>query len=368
MNQTACYTLHCSPFSTAHVLRRVVVAMSSTKMWFEDPEDSYDPMHHYGNGESSSSQTGSPSTNASNATQCETVLDLDDDPVSVLQDHDSTMPAFDEVSPAINHPFLDDYTSGIDGDDSDDDLANGGAPIDILSITNVLTHGVVNMDTSPDDETDAMTDLDPADPQPALASGGHPPPPSTVPLPHQAHHAYGTHQLAPPVQPPYVQNLPHLNGQMPTIPVTASAEGNQPNNSNGHHVQLLHHPQMIHLNVFNNPNATALGPENYNLSDFVRVWAWQAGAWQGLPRERGRYPWPARINRQLVHNVSHIDYMDLEGDRYDVQGLDWEDLGVTRSEARERRLNTYKNYVNIANSDRWQVRQSLQGRTFLAVR
>lgn len=102
-----------------------------------------------------------------------------------------------------------------------------------------------------------------------------------------------------------------------------------------------------------NPNAHALGPENYNLPDFMRVWAWQNGTLAA--RERGRYPWPDRINSQMSQNISSVDYTDLEGDRCDVQGIDWEDLGITRSDARERRFNTYKNYVNITNSDLWQV-------------
>ncbi|KAF3769077.1 WD40 repeat-like protein [Cryphonectria parasitica EP155] len=123
-------------------------------------------------------------------------------------------------------------------------------------------------------------------------------------------------------------------------------------------VQIIHNQQIAHPAVIAvGTHANALGPDNYNLSSFIE--AWQGAAWQGLPRERGRYPWPDRIDRQLSRSVMHIDYMDLEGDRYDVQGIDWEDLGVTRGEARERRLNTYKNYVNVPDSDRWEETQAL---------
>jgi hypothetical protein len=145
--------------------------------------------------------------------------------------------------------------------------------------------------------------------------------------------------------------------QPPQPPQGPPEEGQDANNDIAHHVPL-HHTQTTHTNLMNNPNAVALGPENYNLADFIRVWAWQNGVWQGVSRERGRYPWLDRISPQISKDLSRVEYHDLEGDSCDVQGVNWDDLGVTRSEARERRLLTYKNYVNIPRSDRWQVRST----------
>lgn len=98
-----------------------------------------------------------------------------------------------------------------------------------------------------------------------------------------------------------------------------------------------------------------LGPGNYNLVDFLHNWARQSRGLSGLPRERGRYPWPSRIHELSSRPLTHIQYADLNGDQCDLQGLDWDDLGVTRKEARERRLLTYNNYVNQPGTDRWAV-------------
>lgn len=332
-------------------------------MWSDDTHDSQSPLDHYTTGEGSSSAASSPSTNSSTATQCDPLTDFDDDFVGVLHDRDQPLPTLEVTSTATNHPFLNGAGGG--DDDEDDDITDG-PHVDILALANVLSHGLAGLD---DEEPESANSNvagggQSSSSEPPLAAGLHPSNPLTLPLsPHNGlPQGYNHHQNPPPFL--------HTNNNMqthpntvahPPVPAAGPQEGDQPTNSN--HVQLLHHPQVTHPNVFSNPNATALGPENYNLSDFVRVWAWQAGAWQGLPRERGRCPWPTRINQQLAHNMTHVDYSDLEGDRYDVQGLDWEDLGVTRSEARERRLNTYKNYVNIPNSDRWQVRRLPPERT-----
>jgi len=102
-----------------------------------------------------------------------------------------------------------------------------------------------------------------------------------------------------------------------------------------------------------NPNPNALGPGNYSLSQFLLHWARQSRGLSGLTRERGRYPWPGRINDISSRPLTHVQYADLNGDQCDFQGLDWDHIGVTRREARERRLITYNNYVNQGGSDRW---------------
>lgn len=345
--------------SAAHMPGRVAIATSSDKMWPEDIQDSQSAMHQYDNGEGSSSYAASPSTNSSTATQCEPLMDMDDE-LGAFHDRDQPLPSFNQVSTASNHPFLDDYMSEIYGDDGDDDEHDdGGAPIDILSITNVLSHGLMGLDDGAESATSNMTDAGHGGSESAFVSDHHPPNPSTLPYSLQDIPFAGLHHPQQNPPPPFIHlsTAHHINTGATAPAPQATPQGDQPNNSNNHHVQLFHHPQVLHQNAVGNPNATALGPENYCLADFVRVWAWQAGAWHNLSRERGRYPWPNTIQRQFSHELDHVDYMDLEGDRCDVQGLDWEELGVTRNEARERRLNTYKNYVNIANSDRWQVRR-----------
>lgn len=108
-----------------------------------------------------------------------------------------------------------------------------------------------------------------------------------------------------------------------------------------------------HAFSFSNPNPATIGPSNYGLADFLHHWARQSRILQGMAR--GSCPWPARIDSLQSSEDESIEYDDLEGDQCDFQGVDWEDIGVTRRDARERRLLTYSNYVNIPGSDRWTV-------------
>ncbi|KAL0939270.1 WD repeat-containing protein [Colletotrichum truncatum] len=100
-----------------------------------------------------------------------------------------------------------------------------------------------------------------------------------------------------------------------------------------------------------NPNPSTLGPENLCLTDFLKEWAWRSRGNRYQPR--GPSPGIQSLNRQAAMKVARVGYPDLEGDRYDVQGINWEDLGVTRMKARERRILDYKNYTNRTGSDVW---------------
>ncbi|KAK4101711.1 hypothetical protein N658DRAFT_506884 [Parathielavia hyrcaniae] len=100
-----------------------------------------------------------------------------------------------------------------------------------------------------------------------------------------------------------------------------------------------------------NPNPTTIGPSNLSLTDFLRHWARQSRILQGMAR--GSCPWPAKITSLDASKPSSVEYQDLQGDRCDFQGVDWKYIGVTRRDARERRLLTYSNYVNLPGSDRW---------------
>ncbi|KAH6649991.1 WD40-repeat-containing domain protein [Chaetomium tenue] len=100
-----------------------------------------------------------------------------------------------------------------------------------------------------------------------------------------------------------------------------------------------------------NPNPATIGPSNYGLADFLHHWARHSRTFPGMAR--GGCPWPASVNALQSSGDELIEYDDLEGDRCDFQGVDWEDIGVARRDARERRFLTYSNYVNIPGSDAW---------------
>ncbi len=111
-----------------------------------------------------------------------------------------------------------------------------------------------------------------------------------------------------------------------------------------------------HPFTFANPNPTTIGPSNYGLTDFLHHWARQSRVLQGVAR--GGCPWPAKINSLESEPAESTEYHELEGDVHDFQGVNWEDIGVTREAARERRRLTYNNYVNLPGSDRWTVSAS----------
>lgn len=261
-------------------------------------------------------------------------------------------------SPATQPHFFADVMS----DDEPDEWFADEPHVDILAVTDVLTQGM---------------DFDSAA---AIASTHAQPASINVDLPTALGHYNGllTSPMSPPLSPILPSHVLFSEQSVLPAPPQVTTSGNQQANApvapqnwldtngvNNHHGQAVHqavHHPALHLNAMSfNPNATPLGPENHNLPDFLRYWAYQSNsAWHGInSRERGRYPWTARISAQMTRNVSNVGYNDLAGDRCDVQGIDWEDLGVTRSEARERRLNTYKNYVNIPDSDRWQVSEAV---------
>ncbi|KAK4197776.1 WD40-repeat-containing domain protein [Triangularia verruculosa] len=119
---------------------------------------------------------------------------------------------------------------------------------------------------------------------------------------------------------------------------------------------LTHHSMTTwfdgtHPTALSNPNPATLGPSNYGLTDFLHNWARQTNMLQGLVR--GRAPWPAQINELAASETKCVKRDDLHGDLCDFQGIDWVDLRVQRTDARERRLLTYNNYVNIPGSDKW---------------
>ncbi|KAJ4318267.1 hypothetical protein N0V84_006939 [Fusarium piperis] len=104
-------------------------------------------------------------------------------------------------------------------------------------------------------------------------------------------------------------------------------------------------------NPISNPNPTMLGSENHGLIDFLWHWSHEARHAPSYAL-RARAPSPEEIRHQAQVHMNEVRYDDLYGDEYDLQGMDWASMGTTREYARQRRLETYKNYVNKEGSDR----------------
>ncbi|KAH8603068.1 hypothetical protein B0O99DRAFT_588118 [Bisporella sp. PMI_857] len=89
---------------------------------------------------------------------------------------------------------------------------------------------------------------------------------------------------------------------------------------------------------------------NLNLEDFLTQWA-RATTWDEDPRKRSSGPlYPAILDQRDVQYLQPIERRDLQGERCDIQRLNWEKLGVSRREARQARQQTYSNYTNMRRS------------------
>ena len=90
---------------------------------------------------------------------------------------------------------------------------------------------------------------------------------------------------------------------------------------------------------------------NMSLMDFLVSWA-RATSWEQDSRRRPRGPDLQSVLRQRdMENPEPMERSDLQGERCDIQRIDWKDLGVTRFEARQMRRQTYKNYMNLRGSN-----------------
>ncbi|KXX76987.1 Vegetative incompatibility protein HET-E-1 [Madurella mycetomatis] len=233
------------------------------------------------------------------------------------------------------------HYQGPDGYLSDDlDMSDdAGAPLDYV-VAGMLGPSM-DMDSNSSEagselsyESESESGSDPQSPLPGNGPAVQPQSPAPIPV------AFMSMVPAGPIPPP-VPNPPAL-----PLPVEqlAAEPGGQP---------LAAWFEDTHPVALSNPNPTIIGPSNYGLTDFLHHWARQGRLLHGLAR--GRCPWPASVNNLAASEVTRIRYADLEGDRCDFQGVDWEAIGVSRAAARGRRHLTYSNYVNIADSDRWTV-------------
>lgn len=109
-------------------------------------------------------------------------------------------------------------------------------------------------------------------------------------------------------------------------------------------------PDEPHPLFLTNANPGMLMPINQNSVSFLQMWRWckrhnnQLRDIRGIPRNAISLMEPSRLR---------VTYEDLKGDEYDLQGINWQTLGVTRSAARKCRTKTFRNYTNVPNSDVW---------------
>lgn len=279
---------------------------------------------------------------------------------------------------AITHDEYDDYEDYDDDEDEDEDDAeeeydeemdmsdsDGGAPLDhVMTVTSILS-------PMPENETPMSF---------AEAYLGN---------------THGTHQPAHEIQPSPAEPPPHMVSHW-TVPMAGGPAAAfdpagpfhpTPLNTIGFHPMMnpggmdddddeddgvSYPPVAEQLQMFqvpapaldeeeaawqaagppaiSNPNPSTLGPENPGLTDFLKEWTWR-----NRYQSRGPCPSIQMINQQTAKKVTRVQYSELDGDRYDPQGIDWEALGVRRVAARERRSLLYKNYTNRTDSDTWAV-------------
>lgn len=102
--------------------------------------------------------------------------------------------------------------------------------------------------------------------------------------------------------------------------------------------------------AISNAIPSILGSENLDLGDFLRDWAYQ-----GRYGRAGLSQPPAleELMRQTQEQPEEVEFAQLKGDEYDLQGLNWNSMETTRKAARLRRQYTYRNYVNRMGSDKW---------------
>uniref|UniRef100_A0A0B7JL59 DUF2415 domain-containing protein n=1 Tax=Bionectria ochroleuca TaxID=29856 RepID=A0A0B7JL59_BIOOC len=97
-------------------------------------------------------------------------------------------------------------------------------------------------------------------------------------------------------------------------------------------------------------SAEITGSQNYGLLDFLRYWS-RHGPEHQKKDPNFIIPNIHRMMGQISRSVRGVSYSDLNGDKCDMQGLNWESMGVTRRTARITRNKVYKNYTNIQGSD-----------------
>lgn len=86
---------------------------------------------------------------------------------------------------------------------------------------------------------------------------------------------------------------------------------------------------------------------NFSLGEFLTSWSSNSGR-DDDSRRRVRGPrMSAIVGQSDVKNLEPMEPRFLQGDRCDIQRINWEEIGVSRKAARELRRRTYRNYTNL---------------------
>lgn len=95
------------------------------------------------------------------------------------------------------------------------------------------------------------------------------------------------------------------------------------------------------------PMYNILLPANDSLEQLLVHWSERENNPKRLSRRN--------IDHQLGKRLTCVRSQDLHGDQYDLQGINWMAMGVTRKQAREFRSKSFHNYVGVEGSDQMAV-------------
>jgi hypothetical protein len=101
--------------------------------------------------------------------------------------------------------------------------------------------------------------------------------------------------------------------------------------------------------------------QNLSLVDFLYTWGRTSARVDDEPgRRTARGPALSAILRQRdLEKTQPLQRSGLQGERCDIQRINWTELGVSRFEARQMRRQTYKNYTNLRLPVQWHVSTDL---------
>ncbi|KAG0650899.1 putative WD repeat-containing [Hyphodiscus hymeniophilus] len=95
---------------------------------------------------------------------------------------------------------------------------------------------------------------------------------------------------------------------------------------------------------------------NLGLAEFLYNWA-HSTSLEGDVKKSPRGPsLPAIENQREIEHNGPMVRSDLQGERCDIQRINWSEIGVSRIEARQMRRHTYRNYANLRNHLQWHPR------------
>lgn len=96
---------------------------------------------------------------------------------------------------------------------------------------------------------------------------------------------------------------------------------------------------------------------NLGLGEFLYNWGVSTSLGEES-KKRLRGPALPALYKQRSEKLTPVELSDLQGDRCDIQRINWKELGVSRLEARQMRRSTYRNYTNLGFSHQWHVSRS----------